>query len=237
MSEPASISVIIPTYNSNPIFLEEAIRSVLDQPYHNIEFMELIIVDDGSCKKTQACLYALKEKYAFKLFILEQNSGGPSNALNKGLREAKGKYIALCAHDDYWLPNKIQKQMHFLINNPHIKVCYGNSLQQVGNKILKRPQCFEEGDIFNALLLQKFCIVGATVMFQKDFLDTVGFYDESVILEDLDMWLRMAFYGHIGYVRENLAVYRVHSENTHVKNLHKILKNKKQVLTKCHFVY
>ncbi len=136
MSQLPFISVIIPTYNSNMIFLEQAICSVLGQTYPHFE---LIIVDDHSNKETQKNLLALKQKYAFRLFVLEQNSGGPSKPLNRGLTESKGNYIALCAHDDYWLPDKLKKQVDFLGKYPQFKVCYGRALQQKKIKFPKKP--------------------------------------------------------------------------------------------------
>ncbi len=69
-------------------------------------------------------------------------------------------------------------------------------------------------------------------MFHKDILNVIGFYDENLMLEDLDMWLRVASATRMGFMQDYLAVYRISGENMHIKNLHRILENKKVILKK-----
>ena len=83
--EQPLVSVIIPTYNCSKYILN-AIESVLSQTYKNIE---LIVVDDGSTDDTQKII----EPYLKNIFYIFQENGGLANARNRGIMEAKGKYM------------------------------------------------------------------------------------------------------------------------------------------------
>src|SRR5262245_25838031 len=104
------VSVIIPSYNSAR-FVSQAVRSVLEQTYSPLE---IIVVNDGSTDDTVSVLDA----YKGDIQIVHQANGGVSKARNRGIREAKGKFIAFLDADDQWLPSKIQKQIDCLRANP-----------------------------------------------------------------------------------------------------------------------
>ncbi len=100
------VSVIIPTYN-RAHYLAEAIDSVLEQTYRNIE---VIVVDDGSTDETREKLKAYKDKIKY-IYV---DNGGPAHARNVGMRMAKGKYIAFLDSDDSYYPYKIEIQAKLL---------------------------------------------------------------------------------------------------------------------------
>jgi glycosyltransferase involved in cell wall biosynthesis len=99
------VSVVIPT-RGRPDMVCSAVRSALNQGYHN---MEVIVVVDGPDSATTAALEALEEP-RLRVLALGQNVGG-SEARNLGVREANGDWIALLDDDDTWLPEKIREQM------------------------------------------------------------------------------------------------------------------------------
>lgn len=109
------VSVIMPTYNSGK-FLSESIESVLNQTYTNLE---LLVTDDGSTDETLTILesYAQKDSRV-KVFRLEKHQGA-GQARNHSIQEAQGRYIAFCDSDDQWMPEKLEKQIHFM----HEKTC------------------------------------------------------------------------------------------------------------------
>ncbi len=109
------ISVILPVKNQQD-FIEKAIDSVYSQTYDDFE---LIVIDDGSTDETSYILERLKTKYGFKLLTHKKNLG-IVKALNNGLAEAKGKYIARMDGDDIMLPERLEKQIEFLKNNPEL---------------------------------------------------------------------------------------------------------------------
>ena len=98
------VSAIITTHNRQDLLLR-AVKSVLDQTYHNIE---LIVVDDASDEKADELLKEFNLQY---IYIPKEDSKGGNHARNIGILSAKGEYIALLDDDDYWLPTKIEKQV------------------------------------------------------------------------------------------------------------------------------
>ncbi len=115
------ISVVIPSYNSED-FISDAITSVLNQTYNNIE---LIIVDDCSTDSTVAIINNFLKKDSRIVFSqLKQNSGA-AVARNKAIEIANGDYIAFLDSDDKWLPNKLDIQ-HKLIEEKKCAVVYSS---------------------------------------------------------------------------------------------------------------
>ena len=104
------VSVIIPTYNRESTILK-SVYSVLNQSYKEIE---VIIVDDGS---TDTTLKKLKNINDERLKVVTQNHLGACIARNKGICESKGYYIAFQDSDDYWYPDKLEKQVVDLEKN------------------------------------------------------------------------------------------------------------------------
>lgn len=91
------ISVIVPVYNTNSIYLEQCINSVINQSY---SFIEILIIDDGSEKKTAEYCDALS-KLDSRITVIHKPNGGVSSARNTGLECAKGDFIAFLDSDDY----------------------------------------------------------------------------------------------------------------------------------------
>lgn len=105
MKKP-TVSVIIPTHNRAD-YLTEAIESVLNQTYKDVE---IIIVDDGSTDDTQERL----KRYGDKIRYEYMENGGPARARNEGMRLAKGRYIAFLDSDDLYYPYKLELQAGLL---------------------------------------------------------------------------------------------------------------------------
>jgi len=104
------VSIITPSYNSKQ-FIKESIASALAQTYQN---WELIIVDDISPDNSNELIEEyIKKDSRIKLIKLEKNSG-PAIARNRGIKEAKGRYIAFLDSDDLWHPDKLSKQIAFM---------------------------------------------------------------------------------------------------------------------------
>lgn len=103
------VSVVIPFYNGAE-WLSEAVQSVLDQTYSNLE---IIVVNDGSPEDVSAFL----SKYEDKVSYYKKENGGPASARNLGIEKSTGDYIALLDSDDVWLPDKTKLQIDFMKKN------------------------------------------------------------------------------------------------------------------------
>ncbi len=185
--EKPLVSVILPTYN-RAWTIKEAIDSVLNQDYENIE---LIVVDDGSTDTTQDLL----AQYQEKLVVISQANKGVSAARNIGIQSARGEYVALLDSDDAWEPEKISCQIAFFKANPEAMICQTEEIWIRNNKRVnpkfkhKKPS----GMIFEPSL--HLCLVSpSAVMMKKELFDIKGFFDETfIVCEDYDLWLRISY--------------------------------------------
>lgn len=115
------VSIITPSYNSEK-YIDCTIKSIQSQTYTN---WELLITDDCSDDKTVKIINSyIRNDKRIKVFILKQNSGA-GIARNNSIKNAKGKYIAFCDSDDQWLPNKLEKQITFMLKN-NLKFTYSS---------------------------------------------------------------------------------------------------------------
>jgi glycosyltransferase involved in cell wall biosynthesis len=223
------VSVIIPTYNSAD-FLPQAIDSVLQQTYENIE---IIVIDDGSTDHTEAVL----KPYTERIRYFKKPNGGPSAARNMGIAEAQGEFIAFQDADDLWLPEKLQLQMDYLTAHAEIAVVYTDLTQfdlqgQVSISLVERYGAIPSGYIFEELLVNH-AITLSSVIVRRSCIDEVGAFDESLIgAEDYNFYLRLARKFQFGFLNQALVQKRLHTNNLsdnleqmcedEIKNLDKI---------------
>ena len=121
------VSVIIPTYNCGK-YVVDAIESVLKQTYGHIE---IVVIDDGSTDDTRSIL----DPYFDRIRYIYQENKGLANARNKGIREAKGEYIAFLDADDRWLSGKIELQIKCFKKLSDIQMVFTNfsAFNEAGN--------------------------------------------------------------------------------------------------------
>jgi glycosyltransferase involved in cell wall biosynthesis len=197
------VSVIIPTYNRLSM-LEEAVDSVLNQ---NFEDMELIVVDDGSTDHTSEAM----NRYGGRVKLIEHSENrGVSAARNRGILQARGKYIAFLDSDDLWVKGKLKIQVTFLDDNPHYPICYTDEIwvrkgKRV-NPMLKHTKY--SGWIFEKCL--PLCIISpSSVMMRKTLFLKTGLFDEALpVCEDYDFWLRVSARFPIFFINRKLVVKR-----------------------------
>jgi teichuronic acid biosynthesis glycosyltransferase TuaG len=209
------ISVIIPAYNSAK-YIAEAIESVLNQTY---PVLEVIVVDDGSTDDTAEIVKKIASRpmtYELrpKIRYFYQDNRGPAAARNRGIREARGNYIAFLDSDDLWLPDKIEKQI-VLFDRSDYAMVYCDMSHVVNGKTAYKSylkgrgyKYFGRGDIYDNLLRENF-IFTPTVIMRRCILDKIKGFDEKFrICEDYKMWLSIAREYPIGYIDEPLVIRR-----------------------------
>ncbi len=224
MSKNPLVSILVPSYNHSK-YIKKCIDSIVNQNYDNYE---LIVIDDGSTDNSPEILSELQKKYGF---YLEFNKNqGLVKTLNRGLKEiAKGKYFAICASDDFWLPNKLILQVKFLEKNPNYAMVYGkvkvidenDNFLKVKTEYANRN--LKGGDIFKELLLLEFH-PPVNCLYRCNIVREIGFFKENIWAEDFDMNLRIANQYAIGYINEYLFYYRVNnsipSKNLNFKTIY-----------------
>ena len=113
MVNDSFVSVIMPSFNSEK-HIKQAVESVLNQTYQN---WELLISDDGSTDSTREIIeQCIKVDERIKLFKLSENSGA-GMARNNSIKLSKGRFIAFLDSDDVWLPQKLEKQIQFMLES------------------------------------------------------------------------------------------------------------------------
>ncbi len=122
------VSVIIPFCNPPPQFFIEAIESILAQTYAN---WELILVDDGSVRKSVLLAERYANAYPSKILLVtrhQEKNLGPSAARQLGVASANGSLLSFLDADDIWLPAKLTDQVEILEKNRDAGMSVGNSL-------------------------------------------------------------------------------------------------------------
>jgi GT2 family glycosyltransferase len=199
------ISVIMPNYNGET-YLEESINSILNQTFKDFEF---IIIDDGSIDNSVRIIKKyLKKDNRIKLLINKKNLG-IIQSLNKGLKIAKGDYIARMDSDDISLPSRLEIEYQYLKKNKDIFLV-GTSYQIINEegKKLFDIQTFFPSELVRKKLLKKCIIAHPTVMFHND--GCWYYRDKAIYCEDYDLWLRLLQKGKkMVILKEILLKYRV----------------------------
>ena len=181
-----NISVIIPTFNRKET-LKRAIQSVVMQSYTPYE---IIVIDDGSNDGTKEWL---KDNFTNVKYIYQKNSG-VSSARNKGIKFARGDWIALLDSDDEWLPSKLKDQANEIELNPAAKFLHTNEIWiRNGVRVNQMKKHKKYGGYIFEKCLDMCRISPSSVLIQKDIFDEIGMFDETIkVCEDYDLWLRFA---------------------------------------------
>ena len=131
------VSVITPCYNG-AAYVSQTIESVLSQTYPH---WEMIVVDDGSKDSSAEIVRSYAEKDP-RIILLQQENAGSAAARNNGIRNAKGRYLALLDADDLWEPDFLEEQIRFM--GEHNAICvYGSyrCIDENSNEILRPVLC------------------------------------------------------------------------------------------------
>lgn len=200
------VSVIIPTWN-RARGLEKAIISVIDQTYRQIE---ILICDDGSTDNSLEIVTKLQKKYPAIVWVPGAHFGGPARARNRGLKHAKGEWVAFLDSDDRWVSTKIMNQINFA-KKYNLSFVSTNAVKIVsGQKARYLPGLSDSQDYTFTDLLQNNHIICSSVLVKKSIIDQVdGFPEDSrfIAVEDYVAWLKISLITRIGYLSEPLVEY------------------------------
>lgn len=228
------VSIIIPTYNCAKYILE-AINSVLNQTYQNLE---IIIINDGSTDNTQELVQSYINNFNEKIKYIYQENNGHAVARNVGILNSNGEYIAFLDADDIWLPNRLEEGVKILDNCPDIALVHARTIRvsEEGKPVINlvRNKNFLSGNIFENLFLRKAHISSPTVLVRRECFRQLGLFDENLARfgsEDKELWLRITKNYYVDYLDKVLAYYRVR-ENSQSKNIQKMMQGRLYGLNK-----
>lgn len=217
------VSFIIPVFDRTEV-LRSAIESCLSQTVNNFE---VILVSNGSPKKTISILKKYENHPKVKVFYYPKPFGNAVRGRNKAIKEAHGKYIAFLDSDDVSVPDRIKLSLNYLEKNKY-DVVYGswqaiidgsrkdlNGL--IHNQVVHSPDCTLQD------LLTISVPVQSTVMVRKELFEKIGLLKTHMeYREDHELWTRLAFYGaRFKSIPAVLCKLRLHSGNNELKYLEK----------------
>ena len=194
------VSVIVPSYNSAK-YLKECLESVFAQEYSNYE---VIVVDDGSTDQTQSVVADFKN-----VQYLYQENQGHAAALNRGVVEAKGDYLAFIDSDDLWTEDKIQIQMAYAVTHPEVDMIFPYTRQffsnDIDDEVKKKIQVNE---------IMPGYFVGGMLISKKALIKFDPFSSDQTIGHFIDWYMKAVEKGaNITLLREVLYLRRIHNNN------------------------
>ncbi|AKD58449.1 glycosyl transferase family 2 [Spirosoma radiotolerans] len=209
------VSVICTSFNQQA-YVEQALQSVIEQDYPNVE---LIVIDNGSTDGSADRIAAFMQHHPSIQFIRNPVNVGLNRAFNQGLALAGGRYVIDLSADDVLLPSRIRKQVNFFeeLAGPYA-VVFSNAtyIDPTGRDLGTHYAVDANGNALSAIpsgnvfrpILESYFICTPTMMMRRDVLNELGGYDETLAYEDFDFWVRSARLYQYAYLDEVLTLKR-----------------------------
>lgn len=225
-------TIVIPTYNRAEK-IKHTIQSVLNQTYSDFE---LLVMDDGSTDHTETIVNGFSDHRI--RYEWAPNSGGPATPRNRGIAASKSPWISFLDADDIWYSRRLECVNDAIKNHPDIDVfCHHEMLNNIvsGKKSLLKYGPYQV-DFYRTMLMRGNYLSTSAVTIRSDFLfrHSLCFNEEPdhVVVEDYDLWLRLANHGAtFFFISTPLGEYVIESDNlTHATEKHRhnhrvVLKN------------
>lgn len=221
------VSIITPSFNQGQ-YVEETIKSVINQTYSNIEY---IFIDGGSTDETMQIV----EKYKDKIdLVIHERDKGQANAINKGFKLAKGVLIGWINSDDILYPNCVEKIVELYNEKSNGSIYYGSLNTVITSDSSIRNTYITLIDSRDDLLTKNYNLIQPGSFYKSVFVSNINYLDEELQYAlDLDLWLRLLMYGKI-YRIDNcqIAAIRDWDGTKTSRGKHKFLKEIRLVLLK-----
>lgn len=225
------VSVRTSTYNHAP-YIRQCIEGVLMQ---KTTFpIEYIIGEDYSSDETRSIVFDYAKKYPdiIRVVTADYNVGSKANG-KRCIDRCRGKYMAICEGDDYWVdPLKLQKQVDFMENNPEYGMIHTN-YQLTEGKIIGKRSFNESGDYLEDIINSKVTLATPTILLRKEIYDRIPklYIDKGFRMGDLPMWIEVAAISKIKHLNFISAAYRTLQESaSHSRDIDKQINFYKSVL-------
>ena len=210
-SSPPLVTVLVPAFNAAR-YIDETLESARTQ---TISDLEILVIDDGSKDETSDLIRRWQEK-DLRIRLISQANGGVSSARNRGLREAKGRYIAFLDSDDLWSPDKLEAQLNVFDQTSAglVHTCVEDMDANGQPCPPAEPWGRAEGRVFGNLLKANF-ICCSSVMVKAELIQPPhpGFAIGR-LSEDWLLWGELSTRCTFGFVDRPLVRYRVHPAGT-----------------------
>ena len=194
------VTVMLPTFQSER-YLRETLESIFAQ---TLQDFELLIIDDKSTDGTLDIVHSFDDT---RIKVLPGPQKGLAEALNFGMQQASGEYIARIDADDLMVSERLAKQYAYMDNHPEVAVCGGWQQYFGRSTYLHAPPASPEQCKANLLFRCDLC--HSTLMLRKKvFLENQLLYNPEFAAEDFELWTRVLNHGEIVNLPEVLGYYR-----------------------------
>ena len=182
------VTIVTPSYNQGQ-FIEDTIKSVLNQTYKNIQY---IVVDGASSDNTMEVV----ERYRDKIdIIISERDKGQTDAINKGFRLAKGELVGWINSDDMLLPYCVEEIVKLYKQNPDGAIFYGSKIDMIDSKNSHLKYYINNMQNRERILRRNYDVSQPGSFYRKDILEKVNYLDESIhYCMDLDLFLKLSEY-------------------------------------------
>lgn len=207
------VSIVTPSFNQAQ-YLEQTLRSVLEQEYPSIEY---IVIDGASEDGSVNIIKKYDERLAY---WVSEKDGGQAEAINKGLTRAMGDIVAWINSDDFYFPGAIASVVKAFESHPEAGMVYGDTVAvDEKGEVIHFPK-YAQWSLEDLLT---FNIIGQPAVFmRRDVLLKAGFLDPSFhFLLDHQLWIRMASCAPMVYVSERWAAGRFHESAKNIAQAEK----------------
>ena len=218
--EDVLVTIVTPSYNQGQ-FIEDTIKSVLNQTYKNIQY---IVVDGASKDNTMEVV----ERYRDKIdIVISEPDKGQTDAINKGFKLAKGELVGWINSDDMLYPYCVEEIVKLYKQNPDGAIFYGTTIDKIDAKNNHIEYWSNKIESRDRLLKKNYDVSQPGSFYRKDILEKVDYLDESIYYcMDLDLFLKLLQYGKIYSVDDKpLAKYRRWEETKSKNGRTKFIKN------------
>lgn len=183
------VSICFITYNQIH-YVEQAIRSALDQDY---PYLEIVVADDGSTDGTAKLLQSIAESDLRLKVIADGSNLGITGNSNRALSHATGDYLCLIGGDDILVPGKIRRQVAFMQQHPEAALSY-HEAEVFDSDTGKRLFYFSQGQIHEgdaSKVIKYPFICAGTVMMRRQNFPKSGFDNDVPVASDWPMWINI----------------------------------------------
>lgn len=214
MENQPLVSIIMPSFNAES-FIAESIESVLRQTYQN---WELIVTDDCSTDRTPEIVQSYCNKEPRINFAIAEHHSGIAGTRNQCLSRVKGRFVAFLDNDDIWYPEKLEKQVRFMLENNHPFVYSEYELMNEDGS--PKGKTIKTAGVIDYDKYLKNTIIGSgTIMLDTDKTGKLQM-PYNATSDDMALWCKILKDGHRAYpMKEVLMKYRVRSNSASANKL------------------
>ena len=214
MNNKPLVSIIMNCLNGEK-YLKQAIDSLINQTYDN---WECIFWDNNSTDRSKEIFFSYKDS-RLKYFSSNERTT-LYKARNLSLQKTFGEFISFLDTDDYWLSEKLKKQIEFFNKNEKLNITYGNCFIKNEKWFNKKKKALtnenmHDGNLYHRLL-NKYFIGLPSIFIRKKIMS--NFDERFEIIGDFDLIMRLSRNNNFGVIKEPLAYYRLHDSNFSLLN-------------------